>query len=395
MAFVHRTTRELGPNVGAINKIVGPGSYDITSPQEKTYKAPLSYAPFSSSEERVISEGSGDFVPGPGTYNAGAVLFSQTAPVSSSQFISRVARLEEPKGTHIHAPGPGAYNHKKSWIKPGLKTRSKRNPGAVSWVRVPQAPSIPAPSQSFGYEENEHGELVPQAPLFKEVYTGLPSNSVGPGYYDPNPTKYYNREPAADFSKSKLHRDTSIKPDKAPGPGQYNPKPVEAKMRGPPKKLSVFVSNVERNNLVKGPDVPGPGAYEVKTTFAENMNPPQFQFFGSSQARFFQPSAGSVEPGPGSYECASGSFIKSNDDEDTLMTSKVGFGAVASRNISKNPPETDQERGPGSYLDLPNVSYELSRKVFGRCGSFGVTSRRFPKSKLPPGVNATPGLTSE
>ena len=188
MAFVHRTVRDFGHAKSTSKNHVGPGTYDTFVKNKKTQ---LSYAPFSSSEERVISSGTGDFVPGPGAYSAAASHNKYAAPaaVSSSQFISKVTRFGQNKQSYANAPGPGAYNHKKSWIKNPSKARSKQRKKStkVAWVRVQQAPSIPAPNQSYGYEENHLGELVPQVqPLAREMHSGVGDDRVGPGYYDPN-----------------------------------------------------------------------------------------------------------------------------------------------------------------------------------------------------------------
>ena len=100
-------------------------------------------------------------------------------------------------------------------------------------------------------------------------------------------------------------------------------------------------------------------------------------------------------PGPGSYQ-PKASFTEQQEDESLNPGSKGAFGISAKRNLGGNlggqkVSDVDADRGPGSYLDLPNISYELGRKVFGRCGSFGVTSHRFPKKKLAVGVKHTPG----
>ena len=44
-------------------------------------------------------------------------------------------------------------------------------------------PSIPSHNNVFGYEENEHGELLKQQNA-EVVYTGVKDDRVGPGKYD-------------------------------------------------------------------------------------------------------------------------------------------------------------------------------------------------------------------
>ena len=56
------------------------------------------------------------------------------------------------------------------------------------------APSIPAPQQSYGYEEDELGELQMQGPPVKgftgkegRQWNGCDSDTVGPGNARPHP----------------------------------------------------------------------------------------------------------------------------------------------------------------------------------------------------------------
>lgn len=56
------------------------------------------------------------------------------------------------------------------------------NAKTVKFTRLPTAPSIPVPTQSFGYDENLNGELVQRLPP-KEIYSGTNKDTVGPAYY--------------------------------------------------------------------------------------------------------------------------------------------------------------------------------------------------------------------
>lgn len=49
--------------------------------------------------------------------------------------------------------------------------------GHVTYIRKPVAPSIPFPGRSFGYEEDEYGDLKPQQIPDRDT-------TMGPAYYD-------------------------------------------------------------------------------------------------------------------------------------------------------------------------------------------------------------------
>ena len=49
--------------------------------------------------------------------------------------------------------------------------------GRITYIRKPVPPSIPFPGRSFGYEEDESGELKPQQIPRRDT-------SLGPAYYD-------------------------------------------------------------------------------------------------------------------------------------------------------------------------------------------------------------------
>ncbi len=68
--------------------------------------------------------------------------------------------------------------------------------GLTSELR--SAPSIPTKFQAYGYE-NRDGKLVPQQPL-KPGFSGLGSDAVGPGDYDP-PVKPMYKPQTAVFGK--------------------------------------------------------------------------------------------------------------------------------------------------------------------------------------------------
>jgi hypothetical protein len=105
-----------------------------------------------------------------------------------------------------------------NWAARG--TRPKRRDGVpshrsgVEWVRVSAPPSIPAPSQSYGYEENERGELVLQRPTRAGGHTGTGNDHVGPGEYlsrtHEHPFSHERKKGFVEWSRSATHRVMNV-----------------------------------------------------------------------------------------------------------------------------------------------------------------------------------------
>ena len=53
----------------------------------------------------------------------------------------------------------------------------------VTFLRKPDAPSIPSPGQAFGFEENNDGTLNKQPPPERD-------NSLGPAFYSVNEVRF-------------------------------------------------------------------------------------------------------------------------------------------------------------------------------------------------------------
>merc|ERR1711907_298461 len=118
--------------------------------------------------------------------------------VSSQPFVSKAPRVvKQTPGSTVYKessvkenPGPGAYSLHKQWCKPKPPPQEHH---ALSIRHTQSAPSIPAPSQSYGYEEDELGELQMQRPPVKghtgragRKWNGADNDTVGPGRYDPS-----------------------------------------------------------------------------------------------------------------------------------------------------------------------------------------------------------------
>ncbi len=87
----------------------------------------------------------------------------------------------------------------------GLQRSASRPTTKTDYLNIvpksPQVPSIPTKFQSFGYEEDEDGLLIRQAPL-KPGYLGTRDDSAGPGDYDPDiKGGKFNKSHGVTFSK--------------------------------------------------------------------------------------------------------------------------------------------------------------------------------------------------
>jgi hypothetical protein len=423
MAFVHRTTRDsnrVGLPSSCTPGNIGPGSYSVA---KAISRARPSYAPFSSTAGRKIGStgpASRLVTPGPGEYPITAKRSVQ-ARESSNAFKSRSVRFSKGAGEDLaDTPGPGAYSQRSQFARKFNRGGGGSVGGAmgvgggvaggappVTWVRVPSAPSIPAHNQSFGYEEGKFGELVQQQPP-DTGHTGRRGDTVGPGDYQPPST--WKGAQSTDFGRSTTTR-TNLSENDTPGPGSYlNPVPeadsLEAAQlqRSPPKMSSNFASRVTRNNgPSKGPGgaalTPGPGAYTVPSSFkrAGAEQSEDLQFFGSTCKRFDGNARGGSGPGPGAYSMGSG-FRKVTAGQAYGRNNANAYGGGAGGGVGFHSTSTrfsEQEMagsksvngaGPGSY-ETHTMYGELKKKVTGRTGVFGSTTKRFMR----PLSDDTPG----
>lgn len=400
---------------GGTSSALGPGKYaaPLVVPVNQTLR--LSYAPFASSAERGMLVQETDHTPGPGEYSAGAHHPGKPlGPAVSGPFVSAVARFRDDPRTAV--PGPGHYRGVDlSWAKREPKGRRRdgvpdaSRKGGVEWVRSATAPpSIPAPAQSFGYEENEAGELVLQRPSHLSGHTGRANDVVGPGEclssMHEHPFAMERKRGFVEWSKSKTHREMNIKPTGVgqPGPGSFftesdSASTVRGGGRGSRagKKVSAFFASTaprlrtsENLGGARKDPVPGPGSYSAHSDFdrlASTFVPEALQFFGSRTGRMQGPDShyakhgSNPTPGPGSYPVKSS--IKSGAPDARGATDPY----VTPASFASSAPRFEPDRfadlpGPGAFLDQTNTSLELSKKIFGRNTSFGTTEQRFTLS---------------
>ena len=160
----------------------------------------------------------------------------------------------------------GAYSTRDDWNKRGAKRQNRqgipgKRQGGVEWVRVSAPPSIPAPAQSFGYEENQSGELILQTPARLPGHSGVGVDQLGPGEYvteaHQNILANERKKGFVEWSKSKTHRDGREamlrRAASQPAPGQYTQSSETTESRRKGKKVSpFFASKVNRLKSLDG-----------------------------------------------------------------------------------------------------------------------------------------------
>jgi hypothetical protein len=371
------------------------GAYELSNGFSKSKKP--NFTPFGSTVTRD-SMGGNMTTPGPGAYSLGDTREIRMGPAAA--FKSKSIRFPEKDDT-ASTPGPGQYVHKLDWVKKRNKFDKQKGSNstsynsllgeknveagaAVTWVRVPTAPSIPAPNQSYGYEEGQYGELIMQkAP--HQGYSGKKGDVPGPGEYTPSvvPTSTHTR--AVDFSRSKSKRvDFGKTGTETPGPGHYNltapPIANAFSNLAPSAPSAVFKSRVERKGttLEQAATVPGPGQYQVGTSFQRREVPETHQFFGSTSQRFqaVRATKGNPSVGPGSYKATIGAFEKKITTAATGPASVgVGFASTAVRENKAK----EVTPGAGAYDNhlACSIETDLKKKLVSRSGVFGTTTKRF------------------
>ncbi|XP_046697184.1 sperm-tail PG-rich repeat-containing protein 2 isoform X2 [Silurus meridionalis] len=293
------------------------------------------------------------------------------APLPGGNSLQNRSRRFEDASSNV--PGPGTYNI----IQPlGRKLYPPTIPDkGIKCVRMlfHSAPSIPSPSQAFGYEENEQGELCRQKPPRTD-------QSLGPAYY--NPTQVAPLYKGIHFGKMTGKR-TEMKVVEGPGPGHYNPEDDH----------SVCYENVNLKQELKGQSelqipryhellilqenkkgVPGPGQYDIKGQF-EKLNGVSVcsPAFMSQIPRFC--SVKDVAPPVGSYDdprCALESLKKLSG------VKKSPFNLTAARFLPQN--RKNITPGPGTYnvfdYGLASESLQKAHLEGRRKSGFGSTVKR-------------------
>ena len=373
--------------------MVGPGSYIKTTSNLPVH----AYAPFTSTAERIM----GDKVdpkwvmPGPGEYQLsrqGHITNGNRG--AGSAFTSKSSRLSTVSADD--RPGPGQYAVRNEWAVPARRDGGKgpASQRGVGHSRVPNAPSIPAPEQSYGYEETHAGELMLQKPP-PGGYSGVSGKlSAGPGSYEPRKASAITKPHTTGvaWGNSRVQRSLFTGAQDTPGPGAYragssenaDPASVAASQRGGASfKSKVPLAHQLATDLEHV--TPGPGAYASSSFFVPKSVPDGLQTFGSTSKRLASDALTTTQrqkagqPGPGSYEERRTDFRGQKPDRSALSsfnTSELRF----------KPTHLGGRPGPGAYdqQDQYGMVASMQRKTKGRNGVFGSTTRRFHTLKQDP-----------
>ncbi|XP_071953727.1 sperm-tail PG-rich repeat-containing protein 2-like [Antedon mediterranea] len=379
-----RAPRQLTSGSHSTGPNVGPGTYENLIHTNAKLRSD-GYAPFSSMTRRetfLTVQDSVIAAPGPGQYDP---LVCQDKIVGGRTLANRAQRFQDSTPSN-KTPGPGSYNLSKSsdWIKKNLENDIKP-PGNLMTTRVryqrqAQAPSIPTPGQSYGYEENEDGQLKKQDAPERD-------SSMGPAFYNVHHenTKTTTKYKGVHFSRMASTR-MDFSGNQGPGPGEYNPyqvKCMETEIMKAKEGTRVFDSRLPRyHELIVHADekkaVPGPGKYQINSQF-DNKKPSinteglevEHPPFMSQSKRFSDPRTSG--PAPGTY----------NDPRHSLEVLKrtkglkrSPFGQTALRFGQE--PHIQKTPGPGSY-HFRGIAQDSVRKAYmesTRRGAFGSTSVR-------------------
>jgi len=341
------------------------------------------------------------------------------------------------------APGPGEYAHLDPWKedphghRPGAliaqppvglnehgsfkggKTMGSAS-AAVTWMRVPTAPSVPGKGTQHGFEEGDHGELVAVKAADKG-YSGHLGDNPGPADYNPKPAIEKNAkvvgfggyskrpdwtkrpEPSVPVSSRSLDlakgaggfanggapqrplssgqaRPTLV--DGGGGGGEMGGRLVESAPMGmrhdhaerlprsPVQPSSMFRKPEYKSKQASAEASPGPGSYDPPT-FSLSLAPkaPEtLQFFGSTQKRFgpAQTAELLVHPGPGAYKTAKSSFERTREVKHNPLRPADALPAfkssAAQRAEHLAPPGCTQDIGPGEYEDVTAMGSNLARR---------------------------------
>jgi hypothetical protein len=379
----------------------------------------------------------------PGAYEVRRNLAVQKGADKSNSFRTKISRFAPTApgsvflpSTIIENPGPANYTlngFADEQKRSNLTTKAAKQTSAIPHPAVSEvfnsqqksAPSVPRPSQAFGYERDDQGRLVLQeAP--EETYSGVKSDTIGPAkYFTGEALSKSSSGGVIGFGLSKTRRKVfEAVGSEQVGPGRYTPSLRRLNIANA-EGTAAFLSKVPMahedrvNNDPKNNGNVGPGAYEadVDGNWQRAAKPSKVQRFLSKdkkggwdrdiQSPFMD--AKNTNPGPGTYGEKRTSF--SYRPRKKLTTEKIGFDSSEKRPCLKHDSEggttviTEHAKGMGeeSTTILANDSEEghdintIAGRIkanlnVGATGAFGATDQRFRGGPFDPSKQSqTPG----
>ncbi|XP_072110877.1 sperm-tail PG-rich repeat-containing protein 2 isoform X2 [Mobula birostris] len=344
--------------LGSTGPAVGPASYNANRSKLQSAKEGDGYAPFLSltSRESVLITPGALLAPGPQHYDVNPV---QEHIKGGQSMKNREARFKE-AGADL--PGPGSYDVYPMNLAEKMNKAPKLHCTALVMSPAASAPSIPAPSQSYGYEEAENGALSRHLPPSRDT-------SLGPAYYSPQYIESYpTRQYKGVHFGNKTSKRIDFKIPLGPGPGSYdiqkestlnyeniNMKHIDQKRESyVPRYIDAVVQDEEKKGF------PGPAKYEIKGQFSEKTSPlnkyiPPHPPFLSQTKRFL--SEKSITPAPGSYDDPR-TALQTLKRISTKGNSPFGHNTVRFTEGLR----TVSEPGPGTYNVTNHTLAQESQK---------------------------------
>ena len=422
MSIPWRAARK--PLFGKSEDTPGPDAYELQNVGRPKSTPP--YVAFHTTSNRSdIAKGASGAGVAPGSYNIKGSVNVEIAKGKSNIFRSKSSRFAPTApgssvyrpSTILENPGPGNYtlsgfadkrvaNINEEKLR---KAAPKPRPQSVTEVftnRQMSAPSVPRPSQSFGYEENSLGKLVLQeAPSV--VFSGLKQDQIAPNHYFEEGYNGNRKKGVIGFGLSKTSRKVfePVGNDKV-GPGRYTPSVLSRSEVTPNQEgSSAFLSKTPMahqkgakkkgdgdsvDDFMSGRGT-GPGSYNVNKLYWQkaiksgrvgNFNTMEKR--GSLGRDLSAPFTDSknLNPGPGTYGEKRTSFTYKARKK--LTTEKIGFDSSDKRPcLKKDEPEEEKiglvEGQKYEEGEMPNtIASRLTSKMnIGAIGAFGATETRF------------------
>jgi Sperm-tail PG-rich repeat len=379
-----------------------PGAYSLcedahsssNSWQQKGSNAFMSRAP------RIYSATTGTDVPGPGSYDSSLLQLGK-------RYKSRAA----PRRRHSASAGAKAPAAAAAGSIAQSSVSCDRSCTAPVVAARYNPPAIPRPSQSYGYNDDGYGHLMP-LPVPIPTHTGKLSDSVGPGQYSPSDALQKRSSQGTCFAKAAARRtlfdiaaatanDSSSVTAKNSGSDSVQTTST-ALVRVPQdaQGSAAFRSSVDR---LKQHIQPGPSACSyapdtnsiAKTASTAAAAASTVQCFGSTSARsvwlrnskapYTEPDF--ETPGPSRYSVETVTSAFAHKPHKTLLDDdkQVGFGESSVRACLKpsGTGSVNGSSGPGpAAYSSQNEPLSLAATVqqkckVGRKGVFGLSGDRW------------------
>jgi len=413
MAFVFKADRDISPELNNATGDIGPGQY---LPQGFiNTKIKNSKAGFDSNTFRDVKISKND-VPGPGSYTYDDKyeklihLFAEKNSKSPSMLKSLemvgpdnldpftiVINKERPKDVAFYSkekrfkeklgydfPGPGQYGNfdPKLFVRNSIRKKKKKNNSkgrknsANSLIRKDKSPlspfriaTIPSKNFCYGFDVNQEGELYVKDDPDKDIrFSGDVKNSVGPGNYEIDNNKIWNKNLVPWEKLSKSNRNL----------------PFESSENQKNKTISITYThsntNSNYNNYLNSPHNFFSPTNKKQSTILNISNGYVFSNIQSPNHNFIQTKNEVLISNQKQKYEKDKIFKHIRDKRQKLLEIKISKGNFEDELFNKH--ILNQEPGPG-YYSPENVKDSFKQfKVPEKFQHFGSNSLRFSDPNL-------------